>query len=105
MTRKKTKSPFDQVTSHLAELSRPELVELADMVAALLAALDEEQPDDQVAAGDVGTAKAGAGGSIELKMIPGKNGTLYGPYAYLRYWVAGVHKSKYIGKLGGPKSD
>ena len=46
-----TKTAFDEVTGRLGQLSRGELVELADMVAALLDATEEEAAaeDDQVA--------------------------------------------------------
>ena len=91
MTRK-AKTPFDSVTSQLGALSRPELVELAAMVAALLD--DDEADEDKVETGaDVGPAKAGAKGHVEAKVING-----CGPYLYLRYWSGKTLKSKYIGK-------
>lgn len=99
MTRK-AKSPFDSVAGQLGALSRPELVELAAMVAALLdddgSLLAVLGKDDQVEAGaDVGPAKAAAKGHVEAKVING-----CGPYLYLRYWSGKTLKSKYIGKKG-----
>ena len=100
----KTKTPktaFDEVTSHLGQLSQSELVELGDMVAALLGvpgvsrffAPTEEEDDDQVAdLEEKGNGKA-AKGHVEAKMING-----CGPYLYLRYWSGKTLKSKYIGK-------
>lgn len=88
---KQAKTPFETVTSQLGQLSRSELSELADMVAALLDATDDDLADDQVE-GDK-PAKAGAKGHIEAKTING-----CGPYLYLRYWSGKTLKSKYIGK-------
>ena len=88
---KQAKTPFETVTSQLGQLTRSELSELADMVAALLDATDDEVADDQVE-GDK-PAKPGARGHIELKTING-----CGPYRYLRYWSGKTLKSKYIGK-------
>lgn len=88
---KREKTPFDTVTSQLGQLSRSELSELADMVAALLDATDDDLADDQVE-GDK-PAKSGAKGHIEWKTING-----CGPYRYLRYWSGKTLKSKYIGK-------
>ena len=90
-----TKTSFDEVTSRLGQLSRGELVELGDMVAALLAATAEAEDadDDQVAElADKGD-KRGARGHIEAKTVNG-----CGPYLYLRYWQGKTLKSKYIGK-------
>ena len=87
---KRTKGPFETVTSQLGQLTRSELVELGDMVAALLDATDEVA-DDQVK-GDK-PSKPGAKGHIEAKTING-----CGPYLYLRYWSGKTLKSKYIGK-------
>ena len=103
MATKKTtpKTSFDEVTSRLGQLSQSELVELGDMVAALLGvpgvsrffASNEEEDDDQVAdLEEKGNGKA-AKGHIEAKMING-----CGPYLYLRYWSGKTLKSKYIGK-------
>lgn len=103
MATKKTtpKTSFDEVTSRLGQLSQSELVELGDMVAALLGvpgvsrffAPNEEEDDDQVAdLEEKGNGKA-AKGHIEAKMING-----CGPYLYLRYWSGKTLKSKYIGK-------
>ena len=101
----KTKTPktaFDEVTSHLGQLSQSELVGLGDMVAALLGVPgvsrffapteedgDDDQVEDQVEKGNRKAAK----GHIEAKMING-----CGPYLYLRYWSGKTLKSKYIGK-------
>ena len=100
----KTKTPkpaFDEVTSRLGQLSQSELVELGDMVAALLGvpgvsrffAAAEKEDDDQV--GDLAGNghKPAAKGHVEAKMING-----CGPYLYLRYWSGKTLKSKYIGK-------
>lgn len=96
MTRKVHKTAFETVTSHLGQLSRSELEELAVIVGALLDATKEEE-DDQVEDGDVASdTKSGARGHIEAKMING-----YGPYLYLRYWSGGHLRSKYIGKAKG----
>jgi len=96
MTRKATKTPFETVTSHLGQLSRGELEELGEMVAALLAATAPEEEDDQVADLDAKPTKAAARGHIEEKTING-----CGPYLYLRYWQGKTLKSKYIGEKKG----
>ena len=99
---KTPKTSFDEVTSRLGQLSQSELVELGDMVAALLgvpgvsrffAATEEEDDDDQVADLDRNGDKPAAKGHVEAKMING-----CGPYLYLRYWSGKTLKSKYIGK-------
>ena len=95
MARKATKDAFETVTSNLGQLSRGELVELADIVAALLVATKEES-DDQVADLEDADVKLAAKGHIEAKTING-----CGPYLYLRYWSGKTLKSKYIGKAKG----
>ena len=94
----KTKTAFETVTGNLGQLSQSELIELGDMVAALLNVpgfsrffgTKEEEEDDQVE--DVVDEPA-AKGHVEAKMING-----CGPYLYLRYWSGKTLKSKYIGK-------
>ncbi len=98
----KTKTAFETVTGNLGQLSQSELIELGDMVAALLNVpgfsrffgAKEEEEDDQVAdqVADVVDEPA-AKGHVEAKMING-----CGPYLYLRYWSGKTLKSKYIGK-------
>jgi len=98
---KTTQTAFDEVTSRLGQLSQGELIELGDMVAALLDvpgvsrffAPIEGEDDDQVADLDRNGDKPAAKGHVEAKMING-----YGPYLYLRYWQGKTLKSKYIGK-------
>ena len=98
---KTPKTSFDEVTSRLGQLSQSELVELGDLVAALLGvpgvsrffAATEEEDDDQVADLDRNGDKPAAKGHVEAKMING-----CGPYLYLRYWSGKTLKSKYIGK-------
>ena len=98
---KTPKTSFDEVTSRLGQLSQSELVELGDMVAALLGvpgvsrffAATEEEDDDQVVDLDRNGDKPAAKGHVEAKMING-----CGPYLYLRYWSGKTLKSKYIGK-------
>lgn len=98
---KTPKTSFDEVTSRLGQLSQSELVELGDMVAALLGvpgvsrffAATEKEDDDQVADLDRNGDKPAAKGHVEAKMING-----CGPYLYLRYWSGKTLKSKYIGK-------
>lgn len=98
---KTPKTSFDEVTSRLGQLSQSELVELGDMVAALLGvpgvsrffAASEKEDDDQVADLDRNGDKPAAKGHVEAKMING-----CGPYLYLRYWSGKTLKSKYIGK-------
>ena len=98
---KTSKTSFDEVTSRLGQLSQSELVELGDMVAALLGvpgvsrffAATEEEDDDQVGDLDRNGDKPAAKGHVEAKMING-----CGPYLYLRYWSGKTLKSKYIGK-------
>lgn len=98
---KTPKTSFDEVTSRLGQLSQSELVELGDMVAALLGvpgvsrffAATEEEDDDQVGDLDRNGDKPAAKGHVEAKMING-----CGPYLYLRYWSGKTLKSKYIGK-------
>ena len=96
-----TKTAFDEVTSRLGQLSQSELVELGDMVAALLGVpgvsrfftAAEKEDDDQVADHADNGDKPAAKGHVEAKMING-----CGPYLYLRYWQGKTLKSKYIGK-------
>ena len=98
---KTPKTSFDEVTSRLGQLSQSELVELGDMVAALLGvpgvsrffAATEEDDDDLVGDLDRNGDKPAAKGHVEAKMING-----CGPYLYLRYWSGKTLKSKYIGK-------
>lgn len=85
------KTPFEALSSNLGQLSRPELEDLAEMVAALLAIGEEKEAQEAAE----GKEKAGAKGHIEAKMING-----CGPYLYLRYWSGKTLKSKYIGKDG-----
>ncbi len=95
----KTKTAFDTVTSNLGQLSQSELVELGDMVAALLGVpglsrfFEPKEEDNQVADLAVKGDKPAAKGHIEAKTING-----CGPYLYLRYWSGKTLKSKYIGK-------
>lgn len=89
---KREKTPFEEVTGRLGQLDRCELEELADIVAALLQATDEDNEDDDQVADDNST-RSGAKGHIEAKMING-----CGPYLYLRYWQGKTLRSKYIGK-------
>ena len=103
----KTKTPkpaFDEVTSRLGQLSQSELVELGDMVAALLGVpgvsrffAATEEDDDQVEDLDRNGDKPAAKGHVEAKMING-----CGPYLYLRYWQGKTLKSRYIGKAPKP---
>ena len=105
MATKKTtpKTSFDEVTSRLGQLSQSELIELGDMVAALLCVPGvshyfdqvekEDGADDQVADLEEKSNGKAAKGHIEAKMING-----CGPYLYLRYWSGKTLKSKYIGK-------
>lgn len=94
------KTPFETITRNLVALSRPELEELADMVAALLDAqeAEEEAPTYTSTTGKAVTVngKRGAKGHIEAKVING-----FGPYLYLRYWHGGHLRSKYLGKKDG----
>lgn len=89
---KRTKTPFEEVTSRLGQLDRVELEDLAAMVAALLDATDADEAAGDQVEGDK-SAKSGAKGHIEAKTING-----CGPYLYLRYWSGKTLKSKYIGK-------
>lgn len=87
---------FQAITKNLGQLDRPELEELADMVAALLEDLTEDEETDDQVDDDGGSAKASkqaARGHVEAKTING-----CGPYLYLRYWSGKTLKSKYIGK-------
>lgn len=94
---KRTKTPFDTVTSSLGQLDRGELEELQTIVAAYLAALTEDEEEDQ---GETEEAVAPNGraarGHVEEKTING-----CGPYLYLRYWEGKTLKSKYLGKKKG----
>lgn len=85
------KTPFEALSSNLGQLSRPELEDLAEMVASLLAIGEEKEAQEAAE----GKEMAGAKGHIEAKMING-----CGPYLYLRYWSGKTLKSKYIGKEG-----
>lgn len=95
---KRTKTPFDTVTSSLGQLDRGELEELQVVVAAYLAALTEdEEDDDQGETGEVVAPNGRAArGHVEEKTING-----CGPYLYLRYWEGKTLKSKYLGKKKG----
>lgn len=91
---KRTQTPYQAVTSNLGKLSRPQLQEVAYMVAGLLEALeDEDQTQADQVEGAAPEVKQGARGHIEYKVING-----CGPYAYLRYWSGKTLKSHYIGK-------
>lgn len=93
---RKAKTPFDTVTSNLGQLSRGELEELGEMVAALLAVTKPEEEDDDDALDGEKPSRPAARGHIEEKVING-----CGPYLYLRYWQGRTLKSKYIGKKKG----
>ena len=84
----------------IASLDRDGLLELMAMAEARLAELEEElDPIQETSSNGSGKAKAGADGWIDLKMIPGANGKLYGPYAYRRWRVGKSLKSQYLGKV------
>ncbi len=88
---KRTMSALETITGSLAQLERPELEELAQIVAALL---DLQAPEEaEVEPGQGKQAGSKAKGHIEEKLING-----YGPYRYLRYWQGKTLKSQYIGK-------
>lgn len=94
---KRAKSPFDTVTSSLGQLGRGELEELQVIIAAYLAALTEDEDEDQGETGDDFAPNGRAArGHVEEKTING-----CGPYLYLRYWEGKTLKSKYIGKKKG----
>jgi hypothetical protein len=98
---KTSTTALGEITPHLKHLSQSELIELGDLVAALLGVPgvsrffadveeeDDDQVEDQVEKGD----KPAAHGHIEAKMING-----CGPYLYRRYWEGKTLKSEYIGK-------
>lgn len=81
-------------------LDKEGLLELLAMVEDRLAEIEDEPAPIQEtsSSGPAGKAKGGAGW-IELKMIPGANGKLYGPYAYRRWRVGKTLKSQYLGPL------
>jgi hypothetical protein len=76
----------EEVRRTLEGLTREELIEVWEYVAELIDKKEEEIPKKQR-------------GHVELKWIPGKNGKLFGPYAYLRFWEKGRLRSKYLGKV------
>ncbi|MBC7218138.1 MAG: hypothetical protein H5U36_08395 [Candidatus Caldatribacterium sp.] len=65
----------------LEGMTKEELLEAFEYVASLIEEKEMEEPETRRA-------------HVEVKMI-GK----YGPYAYLRWWENGKHRSKYLGKL------
>lgn len=86
------KTPYQAVKGNLGQLTRPQLQEVAYIVAGLLQALEgEDQPEPDQAGAEVETKAAR--GHIELKTING-----CGPYRYLRYWAGKTLKSHYLGK-------
>lgn len=90
---KRTQSAMKSITGSLAQLERPELEELAQIVAALLDLQAPEEAEVELEPSQGEQAGSKAKGHIEEKMING-----YGPYRYLRYWQGKTLKSQYIGK-------
>lgn len=92
MGRQAKAASFQTVKANLYDLSRPELEEVAAMVAGLLDALEDGEGDAGQEKAD-GPERPHARGHIEYKTING-----CGPYAYLRYWSGKTLKSVYMGK-------
>ena len=100
-----TKQPTsDELAGLVANLDQAGLEALQAMIAARLALLGSNEPEDSGSllpksnGGEPATAKSPRGNWVELKMIPDR-GKLYGPYAYLRWREGGRCRSKYIGKV------
>ena len=94
----------DGQRSHLQALmgllDREAILELMAMAEARLVEIEEElEPLQETSSKGSSNSQAGADGWIELKMIPGANGKLYGPYAYRRWRVGKSIKNKYLGKV------
>lgn len=89
---------YQTVTSNLNKLNRAALENVADLVAALLAEL-EDAPEDQAEQGPAAAGgskgKGSKGGSwLELRTVNG-----CGPYVYKRWRGADGRKhSEYVGK-------
>lgn len=89
---------YNLVAGNLGKLTRNELENVADLVAALLAELPEDPAAEQDAGGPAGQGASGGKGSkggawLELRTING-----CGPYVYRRWREGGRKKSEYVGK-------
>jgi hypothetical protein len=91
---------LDAIASQLDALTQDELLEVKAMVDALLEARDAKMEEFKPER-DGGQLKRARGcGHIEIKMIPDKKrGKTYGPYKYLRYWMNGKLRTRYLGKV------
>jgi hypothetical protein len=99
-TLKHDKPTVDSLVQQAYQLPKTEIQRLAEALQALLEAIDvlegvrvqQEHETSQERTLSLTKSKA-IRGSIELKIING-----CGPYAYLRYWSGGKHRSSYLGK-------
>ena len=88
---------YSTVTANLGKLTRTELEDVADMIAALLAEL-AEAPAAEQGGPDGSRNPAGKGGGkggawYELRTVNG-----CGPYIYRRWREGGRKRSEYVGK-------
>lgn len=89
---------YQTVTSNMSKLNRAELENVADLVAAMLAELEETPeetaPSGQAAAGGPKSKGSKGGSWLEERTING-----CGPYVYKRWREGGRKHSEYVGKL------
>lgn len=84
-----------------SKLNRSGKIALIQAIEAMLEAEEDQMPEaDAVLLRQKETSlrESGGRGRIESKFIP-RNGKVYGPYNYLRWWLGKVYKSNYIGKV------
>lgn len=99
-TTKRQSPAFKAIVRSLDALADAELTDLDALLHGLIEAREDEVEEEAAPIESAGkaTAKKGARGHIELKMING-----YGPYKYLRFWQGKTLKSEYIGKAKAKK--
>lgn len=94
-TTKRQSPAFKTIVRSLDHLTDEDLTDLDAILHGLIEAREDEvEAQAEAAQAEAkASAKKGARGHIELKMING-----YGPYKYLRFWQGKTLKSEYIGK-------
>lgn len=94
-TTKRQSPALKTIVRSLDRLTDEELTDLDAILHGLIEAREDAVAEETtpIEATGKATAKKGARGHIELKLING-----YGPYKYLRYWQGKTLKSEYIGK-------
>ena len=83
----------------LSQEQQDQARELIDILTGYLDMTEKIEEEPETSSNGSGKAKAGASGYVELKMIPGANGKLYGPYAYKRWRQGKTLRSQYLGPV------